>query len=90
MIEGFDSTSHRFAAGPVGARGAALAFVAFGGAGPAAAATADATRVFVSGTGTDASGCGSAKSPCATLQYAHDLAAPGARSSFWTAAPSVR
>src|SRR5580698_9504359 len=33
-----------------------------------------ATRVWVSGHGADAAGCGTPDSPCRSLQYAHDSA----------------
>jgi hypothetical protein len=35
------------------------------------------TRIWISGHGTDASGCGAITAPCRTLQYAHDNVAAG-------------
>src|SRR5438128_5580606 len=41
-------------------------------------ASAQAARVFLSGTGSDAGDCSNAATPCRSLQYAIDQAAPGA------------
>src|SRR5439155_20939593 len=39
---------------------------------------AQAARVFLSGTGSDSGDCSNAATPCRSLQYALDQAAPGA------------
>ena len=41
-------------------------------------ASAQAARVFLSGTGSDSGDCSNAATPCRSLQYAIDQAAPGA------------
>ena len=52
----------------------------------ASSAQALNSRTWVSGTGTDATSCGTIASPCRTLQYAHDQTATGGEINFKDAA----
>src|SRR5450432_1536929 len=54
----------------------AASVAVFGLAAPQALAALP-TRIWVSGHGTDAAGCGAATAPCRSLQFAHDSISPG-------------